>query len=146
MAGGIAPGGQESLLGCTLAEVPTIVGMGRCDSEWVDRYSPLAWSRDYVADGETLPPAYFAYGGEDTLVAMSTQGTPNIEAWSASAEPNRTWVDHPSTGTHNIDDQMNYLAFDTWLDAVASGRWISSTGWLNGARPSVVELAASTCV
>jgi acetyl esterase/lipase len=124
MAGGIAPGGQEALLGCTLAEVPTIPGMGGpCDPAVVDRYSPLVWSQTYVAQGETLPPAYFAYGGEDTLVQMDPQGWPNIDAWTLAAGANQTWVDYPATGTHNIDDQMNYLAFDAWLDHVASGNW-----------------------
>jgi acetyl esterase/lipase len=127
MAGGIAPGGQESLLGCTLADVPTIPGMGPCDQQVVDRYSPLFWSQTYLDEQRTLPPAYFAYGGEDTLVQMPTQGTPNITLWTASAAPNTTWVDYPATGTHNIDDQMNYLAFDAWLDRVASRNWAAPT-------------------
>lgn len=122
-AGGIAPGGQEALLGCTLAAAPTISGMPPCDQTVVDRFSPRARSQAYLDEERTLPPAYLAYGGEDTLVQMDTQGTPTIALWSSSAAPGTTWVDHPATGTHHIDDQMNPLAFDAWLDRVASGNW-----------------------
>jgi hypothetical protein len=91
----------------------------------VDDYSPLVWSRRYVSDGRALPPAYFAYGGQDTLVKIETQGLPNIEAWADAAGPERTWVDLPPDGGHNIDDTVNYIAFNAWLARVASGNWSS---------------------
>jgi acetyl esterase/lipase len=123
-AGGVAAPSQESLLGCTLASAPAIDGMPRCDDpSYVDRYSPLAWSKQYQARGVSLPPAYFAYGGSDTLVRIDTQGTPNIEAWSASAGSNRTWFDFPPKADHNIDRWVNEVAFHEWLDRVASGEW-----------------------
>jgi acetyl esterase/lipase len=123
MSGGVAPGGQEALLGCTLAEEATLPGMAPCDPALVDEYSPLWWSRDHVASGRTLLPAYFAYGGQDTLVQAGTQGTPNVEAWAAAAEEGRTWFDLPPSGGHDLDDDMNGAALDAWFDAVASGRW-----------------------
>jgi acetyl esterase/lipase len=123
MAGGVAPGGQESLLGCTLADEAAIPGMGPCDLTMVDRYSPLWWANDAVVDGRSLSPAYFAYGGADTLVPMETQGTPIIETWAAAADAGRTWVDHPPEGGHDLDRSMNRAALSEWLDHLDSGRW-----------------------
>ena len=125
-AGGIAPPSSESLLGCTQDVAPAIAGMPACDKKVVDEYSPLVWSRRYVSEGRSLPPAYFAYGGADTLVKIETQGTPNIEAWARAAGPERTWVDLPPTGGHNIDDAVNYIAFNAFLARVASGHWPTS--------------------
>jgi acetyl esterase/lipase len=122
-AGGIAPPSSESLLGCTQDAVPAIPGMPACNKQVVDEYSPLVWSRRFVSDGRSLPPAYFAYGGEDTLVKIETQGTPNIDAWANAAGPERTWVDLPPAGGHNIDDTVNYIAFNAFLARVASGNW-----------------------
>jgi acetyl esterase/lipase len=122
-AGGIAPPSSESLLGCTQDVAPAIPGMPPCNEQVVGDYSPLVWSRRYAGDGRSLPPAYFAYGGQDTLVQIETQGTPNIEAWAAAAGPERTWVDLPPDGGHNIDDTVNYIAFNAWLARVASDTW-----------------------
>jgi acetyl esterase/lipase len=125
-AGGIAPPSSESLLGCTQDVAPAIPGMPECDDQVVDDYSPLVWSRRYAGDGGSLPPAYFAYGGQDTLVKIETQGAPNIKAWAGAAGPERTWVDLPPDGGHNIDDTVNYIAFNSWLARVASGTWPST--------------------
>jgi len=122
-AGGIAPPSSESLLGCTQDDPPAIAGMPPCDGQVVDRYSPLVWSRRSVTDGGALPPAYFAYGGADTLVKIETQGIPNIDAWTSAAGAEHTWVDLPPEGTHNIDDAVNYIAFNAFLARVASGNW-----------------------
>ena len=100
--------------------------MPACNERVVDEYSPLVWSRRYVSEGRSLPPAYFAYGGLDTLVQIETQGTPNIEAWASAAGRERTWVDLPPNGGHNIDDAVNYIAFNAWLARVASGHWPTS--------------------
>jgi acetyl esterase/lipase len=123
MSGGVAPGGQESLLGCTLADEAAIAGMGPCDVQVVDRFSPLWWATGAGPDGRPLPPVYFAYGGADTLVPMETQGTPIIETWAATADPGRTWVDLPPEGGHDLDRSMNRDALTEWLDHVDSGRW-----------------------
>jgi acetyl esterase/lipase len=122
-AGGIAPPSSESLLGCTQATTPAIAGMPKCDKEVVDEYSPLVWTRQYVSEGLALPPAYFAYGGADALVKIETQGTPNFEAWAQAAGADRTWVDLPPEGGHNIDDTVNYIAFNAFLARVVSGDW-----------------------
>ena len=94
-AGGIAPSASESLLGCTQDVAPAIPGMPACNDKVVDDYSPLVWTRRYVSDGRSLPPAYFAYGGADTLVKIDTQGIPNIKAW-AKAAGSGTHVGRPS--------------------------------------------------
>jgi acetyl esterase/lipase len=125
-AGGIAPTSSESLLGCTQDAAPAIPGMPPCEQPVVDRYSPLVWTRRYVSENRSLPPAYFAYGGADTLVKIETQGTPNYEAWARAAGADRTWVDLPPEGGHNIDDTVNYIAFNAWLARVASGNWSGS--------------------
>jgi acetyl esterase/lipase len=123
-AGGIAAPGQESLLGCTLAAVPAIAGMPPCDDPaYVDRYSPLAWSTQVQEQRGSLVPAYYAYGGLDTLVQIGTQGTPNIDAWAASGGDRRTWYDFPPEGGHNIDVWVNYIAINAWLAGVVSGNW-----------------------
>jgi acetyl esterase/lipase len=127
-AGGIAPPSSESLLGCTQDAVPAIPGMPPCDQQTVDHASPLVWSRRHVDDGRSLPPAYFAYGGQDTLVPIDTQGTPNIDAWTTAAGADRTWVDLPPDGGHNLDDSVNYIAFNAWLARVVSGDWSTGPG------------------
>src|SRR5262249_17753230 len=98
-----------------------IPGMPVCNKQVVGYYSPLFWTHRYVSDGQPLPPAYFAYGGADALVKIEMQGKPNIEAWATVAGPERTWVDLPPTGGHNIDDAVNYIAFNAFLARVASG-------------------------
>jgi acetyl esterase/lipase len=123
MAGGIAPPSSESLLGCTQDVTPAIPGMPACAKKVVDDTSPLVRTRGFANDGRALPPAYFAYGGDDAVVKIETQGLPNIEAWTKAAGPGRTYVDLPPKGTHNIDDEVNYIAFNAWLARVASGNW-----------------------
>jgi acetyl esterase/lipase len=122
-AGGIAPPSSESLLGCTQDSAPAIPGMPPCEQPVVDDSSPLVWTRRAVSDDLPLPPAYFAYGGQDELVKIETQGVPNIQAWAGAAGRERTWVDLPPEGGHNIDDAVNYIAFNAWLARVASGNW-----------------------
>ena len=53
----------------------------------------------------------------------ATQGLPEVTAWAAAAGPEQTWYDFPPAGTHNIDDNVNELALNNWLDNVESGKW-----------------------
>jgi acetyl esterase/lipase len=124
MAGGIAAPGQESLLGCTLATVPAIPGMPPCeDPDYVNFYSPLAWSIESGERGAVLPPAYYSYGGLDTLVTIETQGKPNVDAWGVAGGVDQTWYDFPPEGGHNIDFSVNYIALNAWLRCVITGNW-----------------------
>lgn len=123
VGGPLAPPGQEALLGCSLQNPPFTAGMPQCNESVVNQFSPLTYTKAARANGVTLPPAYFAYGGLDTLVLISTQGMPEINAWAAASGPNQTWYDLPPQGTHNIDDNVNDLALNNWLDNVASATW-----------------------
>ena len=89
----------------------------------MNQFSPITCTKAASANGITLPPAYFAYGGLDTLVLISTQGLPEINAWAPASGTNQTWYDLPPQGTHNIDDNVNDLALDYWLDNVANASW-----------------------
>ena len=123
LAGGIAPPGQEALLGCSLQNPPYVAGTPQCNEAVVNQFSPITYTKAAKTNGVTLPPAYFAYGGLDTLVLISTQGMPEIDAWAAASGPSETWYDLPPQGTHNIDDNVNDLALDNWLDNVANATW-----------------------
>ena len=123
VGGPLAPPGQAALLGCSLQNPPFTAGMPQCNESVVNQFSPLTYTKAARVNGVTLPPAYFAYGGLDTLVLISTQGMPEIDAWAAASGPNETWYDLPPQGTHNIDDNVNDLALNNWLDNVASATW-----------------------
>jgi acetyl esterase/lipase len=123
VGGPLAPPGQEALLGCSLQNPPFTAGMPQCNESVVNQFSPLTYTKAARVNGVTLPPAYFAYGGLDTLVLISTQGMPEIDPWAAASGPNETWYDLPPQGTHNIDDNVNDLALNNWLDNVASATW-----------------------
>ena len=122
-AGGIAPGGVEALLGCTLGNPPAIAGNQPCDPNLVAQFSPLVLTKQAVANGTILPPAYFIYGGLDTLVVIATQGTPEVNEWAMATGVNQCWYDFPPNAGHTSDDQVNQLAVDNWLDNVWSGNW-----------------------
>ena len=123
VGGPLAPPGQEALLGCSLQNPPYTAGMPQCNESVVNQFSPITYTKDAISKGVTLPPAYFAYGGLDTLVLISTQGMPEINAWAPASGPGQTWYDLPPQGTHNIDDNVNDLALDNWLDNVATANW-----------------------
>jgi len=123
VGGPLAPPGQEALLGCSLQNPPYTAGMPQCNESVVNQFSPISYTKAAISKGVTLPPVYFAYGGLDTLVLISTQGMPEINAWAAASGPGQTWYDLPPQGTHNIDDNVNDLALDNWLDNVANATW-----------------------
>jgi acetyl esterase/lipase len=123
VGGPLAPPGQEALLGCSLQNPPFTAGMPQCNGSIASQFSPITYTKAAKTNGVTLPPAYFAYGGLDTLVLISTQGMPEIDAWAAASGPSETWYDLPPQGTHNIDDNVNDLALNNWLDNVVKSTW-----------------------
>ncbi|MEX1218647.1 MAG: alpha/beta hydrolase [Acidimicrobiales bacterium] len=123
VGGPLAPPGQEALLGCSLQNPPYTKGMPQCNATIANQFSPITYTKAAKANGVKLQPAYFAFGGSDTLVLISTQGMPEINAWAAASGPNETWYDLPPKGTHNIDDNVNDLALNNWLDNVVSATW-----------------------
>ena len=124
-AGGLAPSAEEALLGCTTLSTTLLPyeTPGCRDMTLVESLSPITLTRAAAADGTTLMPAYFGYGGADQLVLIATQGTPEVQAWAQAAGADQTWFDFPPTGTHNLADTINQVALAAWLDNVASGRW-----------------------
>lgn len=124
-AGGLAPGAEEALLGCTTlprSQVPD--STPSCSgAQLVDALSPITLTRAAAAEGRRLMPAYFGYGGSDQLVLIATQGTPEVQAWAAAAGVDQTWYDFPPAGTHNLEDAINQEAMADWLDNLASGHW-----------------------
>ena len=74
VGGPLAPPGQEALLGCSLQNPPYTAGMPQCNESVVNQFSPISYTKAAISKGVTLPPVYFAYGGLDTLVLISTQG------------------------------------------------------------------------
>lgn len=113
-AGGIAPDSQEALLRCTLDETRVNARKPMCEQSVVDSYNPLWWAQRAVA----LPPAFFAYGGLDTLVRPDTQGWPMFQAWTNAAGASATWLDVPDNSGHNLPE-MSHQALAAWLDQVA---------------------------
>jgi len=126
-AGGLAPAAEEALLGCTTLPTVALPGSRPCpDMNLAESLSPITLTRAAATNGTTLMPAYFGYGGSDQLVLISTQGTPEVQAWSVAAGVDQTWYDFPPTGTHNLEDTINQEALADWLDNVASGQWTGS--------------------
>lgn len=125
--GGIGTVGTDAVLGCAQESPAVISGMPACDSATIAKFSPITYTKAAVSAGTILPPAYFAYGGQDTLVLISTQGQPEIAQWTLAAGPNQTWFDFPPLGTHNIDDNVNDLALDNWLANVSANTWSGSS-------------------
>lgn len=121
--GGIGTVGTDAVLGCAQENPPAVASMPPCDPSVPVTFSPITYTKAAATNGTQLPPAYFAYGGEDTLVLISTQGIPEIEAWAVAAGPGQTWFDLPPSGTHNIDDNVNQLSLDHWLDNANSSTW-----------------------
>ncbi len=127
-AGGLAPSAEAALLGCTtLATTLLPGGTPPCNGmQLAESLSPITLTRAAAADGKSLVPAYFGYGGSDQLVLISTQGTPEVQAWAAAAGVDQTWYDFPPAGTHNLEDAINQVALANWLDNVESGHWTGS--------------------
>ena len=125
--GGIGTVGTDAVLGCAQESPAVIAGMPSCDPSIVATFSPITYTKAAASAGTILPPAYFAYGGQDTLVLISTQGQPEIAQWTLAAGPNQTWFDLPPLGTHNIDDNVNDLALDNWLANVSANTWSGSS-------------------
>ena len=79
----------------------------------------------YLAPG--VPPAYLAYGAQDTLVPPSTQGLPLAKQWAAARgestlEPTYargTWYEVAPDAGHNFDlDNSSTATMALWLDLV----------------------------
>ena len=139
--GGWGPGLAEGFLGCsnlgsnwpttTTTTTTTTTGslpssattdakqgpMPPCDASRVLKFSPVFWAvlTVFVSGSGSLPPAYLAYGDQDTLVPPSSQGIVLHDWWSAGGNWFATYYDNPSAGGHNLSYDVNATAFNLWL-------------------------------
>ena len=107
----------EAFLGCS-TDGPD--DLPACDPFTPLHYSPVFRAAFSAMLGLPLPPAYIAYGVDDPLVPMLTQGLPLSGAWTAAAGDRTTYVDVPPTGGHDVPAGMNKTVFDSWLTRVAT--------------------------
>jgi acetyl esterase/lipase len=117
-AGGWAPALTSALLNCEPAHPET------CD--------PARMGAASVATHLTAaaPPAYLAYGEQDSLVVPATQGAPLAAAWASQrgdlSRPDPqlrgVWYEQQANAGHDFDlHNSDYLAMERWVTTVASG-------------------------
>jgi acetyl esterase/lipase len=116
-SGTIGLASVESFLGCS-TDGPD--ALAACDAFTPLLYSPVFRAGFSAMLGLPLPPAYIAYGADDPMVPMSTQGLPLSSAWTAAAGDRTTYVDVPPTGGHDVPAGMNKTVLDSWLTKVAT--------------------------
>jgi acetyl esterase/lipase len=116
-AGGWGPPLTATFLDCGPA------GVVACDAAVVVEASVATYLRPGV------PPAYLAYGVQDTLVVASTQGAPLAHAWTAARgelddlhETRGVRYEEQSDVGHNFDlGNSDYRAMQRWVEEVFSG-------------------------
>jgi acetyl esterase/lipase len=110
---------EAEFLGCPSASDPST-----CDPALVAAAS-IAPHLDAQA-----PPAYLAYGVQDTLVSAATQGTPLAEAWAGARgdlarSPEFTrgvWYELEDNANHTFTlANSNYRTMELWLKWVLDG-------------------------
>ena len=91
--------------------------MPPCDPSRVLKFSPVFWAvlTVFFSGSGSLPPAYLAYGDQDTLVPPSSQGIVLHDWWSAGGNWFATYYDNPSAGGHSLSYDVNATAFNLWL-------------------------------
>jgi acetyl esterase/lipase len=70
-----------------------------------------------------IPPGYFAFGVQDTLVVPATQGAPLAAAWAnTKGVDTGAFYDLVENGGHNLDQSViNMRALEMFLDAIVAG-------------------------
>jgi len=115
-AGGFAPGIETDLLGCKTAGDPST-----CDPALMTAASVVP----HLAAG--APPAYLAYGAQDTLVVPATQGTPLALAWARArgdlAQPvgflRGVWYELEANSNHTFTvANSNFKTLELWVQWV----------------------------
>ena len=91
--------------------------MPRCDPVRVLKFSPVFWAvfTVFMSGSGHLPPAYLAYGDQDTLVPPSSQGIVLHDWWAAAGNWLATYYDNPPRSDHNISFAVNATALNLWL-------------------------------
>jgi acetyl esterase/lipase len=98
------------------------VPMPRCDPNRVLRLSPIFWAALTVFLGISghLPPAYLAYGDQDTLVPPASQGNALHDLWASGGNFYATYYDNPTQIGHNLSYEINATLFNHWLNLYAA--------------------------
>ncbi len=98
------------------------VPMPRCDPNRVLRLSPMFWAALTVFLGISshLPPAYLAYGDQDTLVPPASQGIALHDVWASGGNFYATYYDNPPLIGHSLSYEINATLFNHWLDLYAA--------------------------
>ncbi len=107
----------ESFLGCSTDGPDALMP---CDPFTPLLYSPVFRAGMAAMLGLALPPAYIAYGADDPIVPMATQGLPLSSTWTEVAGDRTTYVDVPPTSGHDVPRGMNKTVFDSWLTKVVT--------------------------
>jgi acetyl esterase/lipase len=112
---GFAEGGVVTYLGCPGAQ------LANCSEALAKEASPQTYMNRRV------PPAYFVYGAQDTMIPPDTQGLAIAKPW-AEARGDDTGTPPFSHGVyfelaenagHNLDmTNFDYKTMETWLDSV----------------------------
>ena len=88
------------------------LGCDLCAPQLLTAASPLTHLHD------ELPPAYWAYGGADVVVALEPQGLAIAEEWAAAAGPMMSWIDIVEDTDHGlVEPRVNTPWLDEFIDA-----------------------------
>jgi acetyl esterase/lipase len=116
---GFAKDGVIAYLGCPGMQLEN------CSAELAEEASP----QTYLHRRKT-PPAYFAYGAQDTMIPPDTQGLAIAQPWAAvlgdtSGVPPFSHGVHfelAENAGHNLDmTNFEYQTMETWLDTLLAG-------------------------
>jgi acetyl esterase/lipase len=116
---GFAYDGIIAYLGCAGQQIEN------CSESTAKEASP----QTYVKRG--VPPAYFAYGAQDTMVPADTQGLAIAQPWAAARGDTKgippfshgVYFELAENAGHNLDKtNFEYQTMETWLDAVLAGK------------------------
>jgi acetyl esterase/lipase len=116
-AGGWAPAMTAALLGCAPVRPET------CDPSRIEDGSVATHLHGRP------PPAFFAYGEQDSLVVPETQGAPLAAAWAAQrgedeATPPRrrsVWYEQRAEADHNFTRELDGSLLVFWLGQLLDG-------------------------
>lgn len=87
------------------------VGCDPCAAEQLQEASPLAHLHDDV------PPAYWGYGSDDTLIDVDTQARAIAQAWADHGGPESSWLDIVESEGHNLDETLvNQRMIEQFVD------------------------------
>jgi acetyl esterase/lipase len=107
-------------------------GLLDCEPDHPETCDPARVAEASIAThlSAAAPPAYLAYGEQDSLVVPATQGAPLAQAWAsqrgdfARPDPQRrgVWYEQQANADHNFDLlNSDYMAMERWVRSVVAG-------------------------